>query len=349
MRKITLAALAFVLFLPLPCVADYYYCVIQYAEYWDGRVLNLVPIGEECFYGTDVTPPPGPPPPPPFLPPPSPPPQPPPPDGGGGAPPDPPIVWIDYISDSNPHQPVLAVHYNDSVVGLTLDVPGRPQTAISAPERTFFLPSLDNMIASQTLLTVTAYDLSNNTATATAHIQRWSQTFTKLDEILLQYWNANPATREWDLLITSYSRGVAADIMYADYDVTTNGDRNGRVQHVSEEDGLFWNNSNVPFGTTPTPYPTQFDQKYVIVPSYAGQETGYAGAECEPTGRTRIMYPTFSYPGSAGRCEQTAEFSSASAAYGTFTINKLDAGNLTYLIGLDPIWVTGQRSLSIFP
>ncbi len=319
-----------VLLLPTAVHADTLWCT--YILGWvDIAGVGFVPyiIDFSCFDMVTVTassPPPrlpgGEPPPPPDPPPdPPPPPEPPPP---------PPDVSFVSISDENPRQPIVDVRYDSAAVRITLDVAWQMTKTITPPEHFFFLPSLDNMTASNTDLVLRAYDAAGRYTEQIAHVRRSTSTLRNSNDLLLRYFYLPPGGEISDRLV-HYFRGVAADVTYTTYDaVSTAGDRNGRVQHIMVEDALFWNNNTRQPGTDPTPYPSVFDEQYTIAPSYLPQPTAYAGTQCEPTGRTRLIFNAYAYPENAGRCDQPGEYSVWSVPKGSFEIINLNGGNVPF-------------------
>lgn len=259
-------------------------------------------------------------------------------------PPPPPDVWFVSVSDENPRQPVINIGYDASAVRITLDVASRPTNTITPPESFFLLPSLDNMTATRTELVLRAYDAAGQFSERAAHVQRSTYTIRNTGDLLLQYLY-HPPGGEIGERLAHYFRGVASDVTYATYDITTVGNRNGRVQHLIVEDALFWNNDARPVGTDPSPYPSVFDEQYTITPSYLPQPTPYMGTQCDPTGRTRLMFNIAAYPDSIARCDQPGEYSASFDPNGTFGITALDGGNLPFSRGI----IIGDRYLTVTP
>jgi hypothetical protein len=266
-----------------------------------------------------------------------------PPPPGGSPPPPPPSISIQSISDESPYVPKLTVSYNDSVAQVWLYKDGEQIGTFVPPETTFQLPSLDNMIASQTWFQVEATNADRSiVVTADAHLRRTDTVVRASNDFLLQWFQNDPAGG--DYVISHYYGALGTEIYYADYDVPTVGARNGRVQHVQTEHALYWDNGSRPPDTSPSPYPTVFASSYTFTP-YAGQSR-WVLPRCDATGMTAALFPSIGSDSRIANCDPIAYFSVDGSPNGTASIDDINA---TTKWPPPPAFIIGNGSLTVQP
>lgn len=165
--------------------------------------------------------------------------------GGGTGSPNPPNLNIVSISDENPENPVLTIS-SSNLSGMDLFIGGTYRNSYGASTTSIILPSLRTFADYSTAVCVQGYGTDGTAVQTCANVTRPADVKRGSAVLVIHYVMESAGPVPLDENVT-YINTVDDLVGYTNYDVSTVGSRNGRVQqhqsehtiHIYAEDDIF--------------------------------------------------------------------------------------------------------------